>query len=487
MAKDKKVSSHIDAPPVKNNLPPTAEEPAEFGLDRIKSSVFSRGMSMAKLTLQAGAQLAGQGLAQALSGKKTSGTEADHKKWDQFLKAQAANISNELGQLKGGLMKAGQMLSMYGEHFLPPEANQFLKTLQSDSQPLKWSAIQPFLKKYLSEDQLNLLDIQTQALASASMGQVHRATIKSTGEQIVLKIQYPDVDKAIDSDLKAIRSLMNLLKLLPRDVNMDPVFAEVRDMLLQETDYQQEAERTQEFYEKVQGDARFIVPKVYPEFSNKKVLATSYEHGLRADDTLVQKLSQERRNRLAGHFLDLYFKELFLWKLIQTDPHSGNYKIRLSESGEDQIILLDFGATRSYGDEFLNSYHGMVKGSLFNDKSLFIKSAQDLKFIREGDDPELVRIFEEFCFETVEPFIAPEDPRNNHNQIDADGCYDWKNTDLPMRLKEKVVQILRNFEWRTPPREILFLDRKTGGVFIFLSMLRAKINGRSWILPYLQK
>src|SRR5690606_19398227 len=120
----------------------------------------------------------------------------------KLLQNQAALLSNELGELKGSLMKAGQMLSMYGEHFLPPEANALLKSLQQDSRPLLWEAIEPHLKKYLPEEKLAELEIEKDALACASLGQVHRARIKATGEMICLKIQYPQVDKAIDSDLK---------------------------------------------------------------------------------------------------------------------------------------------------------------------------------------------------------------------------------------------------------------------------------------------
>lgn len=451
-------------------------------LERIKSSVLSRSLSLAKLTIQAGASMAQHGVTSALKGK-----EAKDENWKRLLQNQASIISNELGELKGSLMKAGQMLSMYGEHFLPPEANELLRSLQSDSPPLSWQAIEPTLKKYLPQEKLDLLEIEKESFASASMGQVHRARVKSTGQTIALKIQYPNVDKAIDSDLRAIKTLLGALKLLPKDINLDPVFTEVREMLIQETNYDLEAQLTEEFHARLAGDSRFIVPQVLREFSGTKILATTFERGLRVDDSLIQSLPQERRNRLAMNFLDLYFKEIFEWGVVQTDPHAGNYRIRISPDGHDQLILLDFGATRTYEKIFLHAYQRMLKGSLLNDRALFFDATMELKFIQESDDPELKKIFEEFCMETVEPFIAYEDPRNNRNQIAADGTYDWKNTDLPQRLSKKIFEIVRKHTWRTPPREMLFLDRKTGGVFIFLSILRAKIRGRELILKYTEK
>lgn len=449
-------------------------------LERIKSSVFSRSLSLAKLTLKSGVQLAGHGLKNSMSTDATTTTN-----WQLFLKNQARTLSTELGELKGSLMKAGQMLSMYGEHFFPQEANEFLKSLQSDSPPLTWNAINKVLHQHLTEDQLNQLEIEQESLASASLGQVHRAKIKTTGEEIVLKIQYPNVDKAIDSDLRAIRTFLNMFKLLPQEFNPDSLFAEVRTMLVQETDYEQEAQNLLEYTKLLGQDSRFVIPRYYAQFSNKRVLAMSFEKGLRVDDPIVQNLSAAKRNQLALNYLDLFFKELFVWKVVQTDPHLGNYKIRINPFGEDQIVLLDFGATRFYQDSFLRHYHQMIRGVLHSDRTLFLEAAQRLAFLRENDDPKLIQLFEEFCFETVEPFIEPTDPRNIHGLVDKEGYYDWKNTDLPKRITKKIFEVLKCNAWRTPPQEILFLDRKTGGVFIFLSVLRARIRGRDVVMKYL--
>lgn len=449
-------------------------------LDRIKSNIFSRTVSLAKFSINAGAGLAGQGLSKIFK------TDAEGAlSWNQFVAEQAENFSKEVGELKGSIMKAGQMLSMYGEHFFPPEVNKYFKALQQDSPALKWEAIEPLIIKYLGVEKYNQLEIDREPLACASLGQVHRALVKATGESVVLKVQYPNVDLAIDSDLRAIRTFIHLLKVLPQETTLDPVFEEIKEMLIQESDYEQEAKKTEAFRQRLKDDPRFIVPKIYSEFSNKRILTSSFEKGLRIEDSLIQSLSQERRNQLANNFLDLYFHELFIWKDLQTDPHAGNYKIRIAADGRDQWILFDFGATRSYADEFLNAYHRMIKGALVNDPEMLRNAAKDLKFIYDNDEPLLVERFEEFCNETVEPFLKPNDPRQK-GPVDTDGNYDWKTTDLPQRLSKRVLEIIKDFKWRTPPREILFLDRKTGGVFIILSLLKAKMNGRPLIMKYLE-
>lgn len=451
-------------------------------LDKIKSSVFSRGLSLARMTINTSASLASHGVSHLFSSE-----ERKTETWKELLKDQSRILSKELGQLKGSLMKAGQMLSMYGEHFLPPEANEMLKSLQAESPSLEWKVIEKELKKYLSEELLSELEIDPEPIGSASLGQVHRAQIKATGEFIALKIQYPGVEKAIDSDLRAMKSLFNMMKFLPRGKLTDHIFAEVRDMLVQEMDYELEARETEKYRERLKDDPRFIVPKVYPRYSSTKVIATSYEKGLKPDEPLVRNLSQERRNNLAVAFMELYFKELFQWGIVQTDPHLGNYRVRLSSDGKDQLILLDFGAVRTYPQDFLQPYYRMVSASYYNDVEGLKNAATELKFVQPTDSEDLRRLFQEFCLMTVEPFLGPGDQRNLEGRIDAEGAYNWGDSDLPQRLTKKVFQMIQKFELRVPPREILFLDRKTGGVFIFLKVMRAKINGRDLLLNYLPK
>jgi len=454
--------------------------PKPKSLNKIKSSLFERSLSVAKIGLNAGFKYAAQ---------KVS-SQNDPQKFNEFLTSQAQFITTELGELKGSLMKAGQMLSMYGEYFFPPEANQFLKLLQTDSPPLEFSEIQKILENYLSPEILEELDIHPQCIGSASMGQVHLATVKATGEKIALKIQYPDVDKAIDSDIKALKTLLNMSRLLPSGIQLDPVMAEVKEMLLQELDYKTEAELTKKYYQFVSqipdSEKKFKVPKVYDRYSSGKTLATEYLEGFKADHALVQALPQKRRDRLAENFLDLYQKEIFEWNFVQTDPHLGNYKIIIDPLGNDRLALIDFGATRQFSESFIQSYRRMIKGSVTGNLDDLHAACRELGFIIDSDSPEYIQVFTDFCFSTVEPFWNYDDPRNHQHKVDKEGFYHWKQNDLPGRVVKKALQF-KNFNLRAPPREILFMDRKTGGVFIFLSVLNCRINARKIIDPYINK
>ncbi len=428
-------------------------------LSQIKSSVFSRSLSLAKLGLAAGL--------------KYTSSKITNSPLDELLNSQALLLTKEFGELKGSLMKAGQMLSMYGEHFLPPEAVKTLKTLQSDSPAMEWSLMRQQLERYLAPEALSELEINPEPIGNASMGQVHLATILASGRKIALKIQYPDLERAIDSDVAALKKILSLTKILPSGLDLTNVFEEIKMMLRQELDYNFEANQTRTYRELLQADSRFIVPEVFERYSNGRVLATEYVEGLRTDHPLVQGLSNARRNRLSENFLELCFREIFEWNFVQTDPHLGNYKVQIDSLGADRLVLLDFGATKKFDESFIAHYRRMIKGAILEDAALFLNGAGGLGFVREGDKKDYVETFQRFCYETVEPFKSA-------------GDYNWKTNDLPNRVIKSALQF-RNFDLRAPPRDILFLDRKTAGVFTFLSGLEAKINARKIIDPFLNK
>jgi len=447
-------------------------------LSKIKSGAFSRGLALARVSVSAGARAASHAVG-TIFASETQKTES----FRAMLLAQMEFLTKELGQLKGSLMKVGQLISLYGEHFLPPEVNAVLKSLQNQSPPLEWNAIEKVIRRQLSQERLNELEIDPEPIASASLGQVHRAKRKSDGKWLAMKIQYPGVDQAIESDLKALRSILSVSKLIPKGPRYDELFKEVRYMLYQEVDYQRELEITQEFYKWLSDDPRYIVPEVIPEYSTKRILTTSLEEGVPVDSPEVKGLSQERRNALGVAFIQLYFREVFEFSAVQTDPHFGNYRVRLGEDGEaDRLILFDFGAVRKLSKTFGDSYRQMVRGSFYHDSDLISEAASKLGFLRLEDTPEQRAHFMELCFLILEPFyipgsaIAPADlPPELYN---TDGHYLWSKSDLPKRVAKKGAEFILAFRLRTPPREVVFLDRKLGGVFIFLSVLDVRTDIR---------
>ena len=435
----------------------------------LKTRPWERNVALTRMGVTAGAKIAAYEFANLFRGHD-SRSASDRA----FYAEQARHLAAELGQLKGSVMKVGQMLSLYGQYFLPPEAVDVLASLHDDTPPVEWRSIEPVIKRGLGRA-LNELEVSHTPLASASLGQVHRARRKADGAELVLKVQYPGVADAIESDIGTLARLISVTRVAPRGLNLEPVYLEVKEMLHREVDYAAELEHTRRFGERLKDDPRYIVPQVFQPYCSDQVLALSYEPGVSARDASVRALPQARRNALAEAALELFLRELFEWGMVQTDPNFGNYKIRIKkgdsplfredEKGDSpRIVLLDFGATRLFGPGFVESYREMLRGALAKERERTLRGAAGIG-VMPGEFPEPIRAaFAELCEMICEPFRG--------------GAYDWGASDLPRRVGDKIARNAMTRYMRIPPREIVFLHRRLAGVFFLIAALGANWDAR---------
>jgi predicted unusual protein kinase regulating ubiquinone biosynthesis (AarF/ABC1/UbiB family) len=271
------------------------------GLSQLRYGKISRTLDVLGLMIGSGQKALSYKIQSQLSSSSKENLALE------ILKKQIEVLASRLGHLKGGLMKIGQMLSVYGEYFLPPELNQTLKSLQDKSPPFEWEILKAILIKNFGDDIFKHVQVETSALASASIGQVHKAIITENKTPIIFKIQYPNIEKAIESDLMALKSIFKVVELFPNISHMELLFDEVESMLKQELDYINEMNWSKKYYKYLQQDSRFIVPQIFPEYTSTKILAASYEEGISVDSPQVQNLSQELRNQLAQNMLEQWF------------------------------------------------------------------------------------------------------------------------------------------------------------------------------------
>ncbi len=445
----------------------------EKTLKKLRTGWFGRGFTLTKLAVQSSASLASN----SIKGVFTD-AEGRDQQFKVLLESQAKILAHELGHLKGSLMKVGQMLALYGEHFLPAEVAQTLKSLNEQSISVHWPEIERLLQKRLGPERMAELDIDVRPLAAASMGQVHRARVKATGEEICLKVQYPGVDTAIDTDIKALRSLLAMFRFAPtHGPGFDQIFEEIKGMLRQELDYEKEADFTREAASLLSELPVYRVPRIYPAYSSSALIASSYEEGVSVDSPEVRALSEERRSRLGEAFARLFLKELFTFGFMQTDPHFGNYKVAIRSDGQDQLILLDWGAVRRFPQDFVQSYSMMASGAIEADPAKVVAAGLALGLLKPEDSAQMRESFVAIAFLAIEPWLDPRDARVPAHLVDGKGRYIWSRSDLPSRLTSMATRYAFSFKLRPPPREIIFLDRKIGGVFIVLKILDARLRG----------
>ena len=443
---------------------------------KLKTSSFDRNFAMARMGVIAGTNMAGHTFGNLFRSK-----DEREERNREFYVEQAQFLADELGRLKGSVMKVGQMLSVYGQYFMPPEVIEVLRSLQDDSPPVAWEELEPELRKRLGTKRMAELDINPVPLAAASLGQVHRATRKSDGRELCVKIQYPKLAEAIDSDIRTLTRIVKVARIVPKGVELTAVMEEVREMIYREVDYSHELRMTREFHEHLADDNRYVVPEVFEEYSTDNVLVTSFEEAEHVQSEAVQGIPQERRSRLGLNALELFFNEFFDWGLVQTDPHFGNYKIRLSEDGQDQMVLLDFGATREFAPRFLGAYHDVVGGAFEGNADRLIQGAFDMGLLREDSPKNVKDAFAEVGFLMIEPFSESPPER----LLTPEGAYSWGESDLPWRVSKAVSRAAMSRWFRIPPREIFFLHRRLGGVFVLLAVLDAKIVARPMLASFL--
>lgn len=384
---------------------------------------------------------------------------------------QAKEIVESLGQLKGAAMKAGQLLSMELRDVLPPEVISVLSQLQASGATVPFEEIHSILRDELGDERLAQLDVSPSPLASASIGQVHRATWRSPDgpRDVVLKVQFRGIADTIDSDLTLLERIARLfLTVQLKHFDVTAVFDELRDVLIRETDYQHEADALERYRALAHEVPGLRVPEVHRALSTKRVLALGFEAGLTLDAYMATKPSLEARNRVTAQVLDLYFREFFDWGLVQTDADFANFLFR-PEQGE--LVLLDFGATREYPAPFREQYRLLLTSTLRGDRAGALAAAQELNLI-DPQEPQAARDAMHALLETVlrvfQPAFQPVDFRDKRF-VDEAG----------QRLRDYYAALTCS----PPPAQLLFLHRKLGGVYSMGRALEARLD----LVPYAQR
>ncbi|MDN3453864.1 MULTISPECIES: AarF/ABC1/UbiB kinase family protein [unclassified Psychrobacter] len=450
-------------------------------IDSLKTSGFDRRMSIAKTSLNIGRRWAGNSVSGMFLNK-----EARTARNQAFMEAQANYLASELGKLKGSVVKIGQMLAIYGEHILPPEITRALQTLNDDTATLTWPTIEKTLRQLLGE-KLAELDVDQVPIGTASLAQVHRATVLATGEQVVLKIQYPGVADAINSDLALFKRLLKVSNIVPQTRALDAWFEEIRDLLQHEVDYEAEADTTERFYERLIDDSRYIVPKINRTYSKKRLLCMSYEPGITVVSDALQLLPHERRNAIGQAAIEIMMQEIFVWGEMQTDPNFGNYLVRVSENEDDidKLVLLDFGAIRQFDGNLLTIARGLLRAGYRHDHQAMTLAMQGYDFFDGMSNKVRSDIASLFLLAT-EPFSDPEQNTNIPNGcLDEQNRYIWANSKLHSRLSTEATRAMQSFEFNLPPKEFMFISRKFIGAYTFLTVLDAYTNSNNLVKPYL--
>ena len=383
--------------------------------------------------------------------------------------ANALKITQQLSQMRGAAMKLGQLISMDAGDLLPPEIAAVLARLRSDAHAMPERQLRAVLAaNWGAQWQKRFTSFSFTPVAAASIGQVHRATTQD-GRDLAIKIQYPGVRKSISSDVNNVASLLRLSGLLPKTLDIAPLLLQAKRQLREEADYEAEGKHLQRFAQLLADAPEFVVPPLHADLTTKNVLAMSYVAGVPVES--IADAPQAERDRMLSLLVGLLFRELFEFGLMQTDPNFANYRY---DPQSQQLILLDFGATRSFTPAFGQAYQKLMCATLTGDRDAMAQAGLAIGYF-DGSIQAKHRMAVLDLFEiALEP-------------LKFDGAFDFGTTDMAPRLREAglALGLDRDF-WHIPPIEALFLHRKLGGLFLLAARLKARVNVRQIAMPYLR-
>jgi aarF domain-containing kinase len=381
---------------------------------------------------------------------------------------QAKIITESLSQLRGAAMKAGQLLSLDLEDYFPPEAIKILSQLQNSVKDIPEIDVRKILIQHLPANRYQqITQLTVSSFAAASMGQVYKAYIKIENEEkpipVVFKVMYPGLENAVESDVDLLQKAMwAFCKMTGRDMDLEPIFNEIKIVLKNEMDYVHEKEAYLKFHELTKSkDWKYLkvkTPIAITDFCTNQFLCLTYEPGLTLKSWMDSKPSTAEREKMALTLLDLYLTEFFEWGYVQTDPNPGNFIVQ-----QDSLVALDFGATKYYDLDFRKRYIKLLKTIRTLDEKAIVDEAISFGLINPKESKEAFAVFVKLLKLGVQPFL------NESDFNFSDDAFLKENSQLSKELLSKL-------KFSPPPHQLIFLHRKLGGIYAILRKLEVKID-----------
>lgn len=313
----------------------------------------------------------------------------------------AMRIVERSKELRGAFTKLVQMLSMRDD-ILPAEVLSVLSTVQSQVPPMEYSLIRKQIERELGKPPEDLFaSFEPEAFAAASLGQVHRARLHN-GEEVVVKVQYPGVEATVKQDLQNIKALLQVITRIGRDVmrqriDASDVYRELEERLYEELDYQNEARNIERFRKMFADDDEVVIPKVYPEYTSRRVLTMEYVEGYPLATVLGPGVDQQLKDWVAKKFFRIVWRQIFEYGTLHTDPNPGNYLVTY----HPKLVILDFGSIRVFPEPIRRAYLQLADALLRGDEETMARAFVDLDFLDPDQDPKPMIRMMRIIFEPV--------------------------------------------------------------------------------------
>src|SRR5579862_2180737 len=414
--------------------------------DREKNRLSARAARYARVGANVG------GVAARYAGRRLLGGAPDRA-------GEASALSSALGRLKGPLMKVAQLMATIPD-LLPPEYAAELQKLQSEAPPMGWAFVKRRMVAELGADWAKrFASFEHHPAAAASLGQVHRAR-SLDGAMLACKLQYPDMQSAVEADLQQLQWLLAIRRRLDAAIDTSEIGKEIGARVREELDYRREAKHVALYRAMLDGVDIVRVPRAWPELSTGRLLTLDWLDGSKM---LAHKNDPlEVRNRLATAMFTAWWLPFSRFGVIHGDPHLGNYSV--FEGGQG-INLLDYGCIRIFPPSFVGGVVDLYRGLLNGDDSLVVHAYETWGFKRMSR--ELIDALNIWACFIYGPLL------NDRVRTIADGV---KPSEYGRREAFRVHQALKAKGPVTVPREFVFMDRAAVGLGAVFLHLAAELN-----------
>jgi predicted unusual protein kinase regulating ubiquinone biosynthesis (AarF/ABC1/UbiB family) len=385
----------------------------------------------------------------------------------------AIKLMGTLGEMKGAAMKLGQMASFIDIEFLPPEYREIyqeqLAKLRTDAPAMPWEKVVKVLEEEYEGVPLRELfsDIEREAFAAASIGQVHRAELPN-GTRVAVKIQYPGVAEALEADLRNAGTLVRLGKAIAPGLDPKSIAAELRERVLEELDYEHEAQDQRSFARAYRDHPFIYVPDVYTRLSRRRVLVTELVEG--QDFEQVKELDHEQRSRFGEIVFRFSFGSIYHLQHFNADAHPGNYILM----ADGRVAFIDFGMTKRIDREQIMLEQRAVDAAVRKDPERLREALHDLGFVKNPSKLDAERLMEHVMV-VGGWYLEDRDYEVSSKQV-------MKMIEATSDPRSEYFDLVRR---ESMPADELMGRRMETGVMAVLAQLRAKRNWhrimREWV------
>jgi predicted unusual protein kinase regulating ubiquinone biosynthesis (AarF/ABC1/UbiB family) len=432
--------------------------------DEMITSAVRRFVKLGGLAGKVGASVVGN---QVLDVAR-SGPAKQVKKTENLVR-NAMRIAETLGEMKGAAMKVGQMLSLH-EGMLPPEVAEILRGLQKEAPRVPAEVMEYEIRGSLEDFDELFEELDFEAFAAASIGQVHLGRLRD-GREVAVKIQYPLIDEIVKADLKNLKALLQALLGLITDIDFEPVWSELRDRLLEELDYTHEAENIRRMAELHADVPEILIPTVVGGATTRNVLTMEYVGGLPPTEACSDHYDEAMRNRWGIVLAEFLMRGLMEHRFLHADPNIANFAFR--EDGS--IVVYDFGCVKEVPDVLANGYADVLVAAAEGRGKEIPEMLRRMGMHLKGDEALPADAVEPYV-EMFGEILRPDPPYTFGD-----------NGDLYRRLFELGFANMEYSKDIVFPEDAIFIDRALGGHFGNLSRLRATGPWRELVFRYASK